>query len=363
MFVEETKKLSYRPTRFQDVIGQDIAIKLIQFALKENKLPHSVILYGPSGVGKTTIARLIAAWYVCVNKQEYNVDGELRVDVCGVCDMCRAVQDGSISDIIEFDAASNTSIEDIREILDQCNYAPQYSSVKLFIIDEAHMLSRNAIAALLKTLEESRAHIRFILATTELEKISDAIKSRCLCIGMHDIKLHVMINYFNSFAEYNKITIDDDAKKLLVRLSNGSMRQAISILNQAMLLSDNIESKILHMIVGYIPDDEIKIIVNYLYEGLFEEIFAKMNNLLEQGNISALSVLQQIMDYIKYLVQENFNDDKISGNKTNVDKNIVKEYLKILIDLNKLAQDSARISSFSEHIIISLAEIAYYRKN
>lgn len=331
---------NYRPLKFGQVVGQDIAKKLIKNALIQQKLPRVIMLYGPSGTGKTTLARLIVAWYVCENRGD---------DVCGECNMCRAVQNGSLVDMLELDAASNTSIEDIREILDQCTYVPQYAKEKIFVIDEAHMLSRNAIAALLKTFEETASHVRFILATTELEKIPDAIRSRCFCVPLYSVQADGIRAHLTNLASANNIALEEQACDLLVKLSHGSLREAISMLEQAMLVcKDNkIQLEFLHEIIAFAKEDEVNKLVADIEAKDFLQTFEDASRLIEHDSIAPLSLLLQLIN--------TFKDKLANANETEQKR----QCLKILIDLNKLYQDAMRISAVAELVIVGLAEIAY----
>jgi DNA polymerase-3 subunit gamma/tau len=331
------KESLYRPLRFSEVIGQKIAKKLIVNALLLGRLPRSVILYGPSGTGKTTLARLIAAWFVC-ERREPN-------DVCGECTMCVAVQNNSIPDILEFDAASNTSVDDIRQVLDQTNYAPQYSSERIFIIDEAHMLSRNAIAAMLKVLEDASQPAKFIFATTEIEKISDAIRSRCLCIAIKELQQSDVNSYISDVAAKNQIQIDSSAASLIAYLSNGSMREALSILQHVSLLSNFITLTELHSILAFATLEDVQNLFAFLLAGDFVATYDFVAFILNK-QVSALQLLRHLI----YFVRNNFDKfDKIST-------------LKIMIDLNKLYQDSTKISCYSDMVVIGLTEIAWNQK-
>lgn len=328
----------YRPLKFKDVIGQEIAVKLIKNGLKSNKLPKAIILHGSSGIGKTTLARLISAWSFCQEKRDE--------DVCGKCIMCKSVQNGSVPDLLEFDAASHTSIDDIREILDLCNYVPQSGIEKIFIIDEAHMLSRNAISALLKTLEESREGIRFILATTEIDKISSAIRSRCFCIPLKDLKRDDVRKCLKLTSQKDKIKIDEDSVDLISKVSYGSMRESLSIFYRAAMLSNEITLPILRELLTYIEESEIEKIAEKIESGNYQELYDHLTQMFEIRNIVGIALVRQLIDFFKEKYE--LKEDK-------------SEIVKIIINLNKLYLETLKTSLFNEVTIIYLCEIAYDR--
>lgn len=329
-----------RPLRFADVVGQQVAIKLIMNALKMQKLPRAVILHGPSGTGKTTIARLIAAWFVCENKSE---------DICGQCKMCLAVQNGAIPDIIELDAASNTGVDDVRQILDQTNYAPQFSSERIFIIDEAHMLSKNAISAFLKAFEETMSHVRFVLATTEIEKIPEAIRSRCLCIGIRSLTNTELRSAIVAMLSNRQINFENEAVEIIAEVSGGSLREVYSIIEQVLLLQKdemNLTLQSVYEVLAFVSDAEIIKLFDYVKSGQAIESYEFVTQLLER-NVSPISILQQLICYARKLYA------------ISIENEIKQKILKIMIHLNKLQQDYGKIGGFIDLLSVGIAEIAF----
>lgn len=326
----------YRPLKFSEVIGQELAVKLITKGFANNKLPNSIIFYGSSGIGKTTLARLIAAWSFCLNKFEN--------DVCGECEMCLGVQNGAIIDVLEFDAASHTSVEDIRAILDLCNYVPQIGDKKIFIIDEAHMLSRNAISALLKTLEESHNTVRFILATTEIDKISNAIKSRCFCIPLQDMKNESIVECLLLTAKKENVEIDNESANLISKVSYGSMREALSIFYRATVLSAKIDLMLLRSILYFVEDYDLELLGDLILNGKYVELYYLVSELLYDKNIVAISLVRQLIGFFQYKFNMKENQEKC---------------VQVMIYLNKLHLEVMKTSMFNEIVLISLCEICY----
>ena len=210
----------WRPSVFADVIGQDHITKVLRSEIMQKSVSHAYLFCGSRGTGKTTCAKILAKAVSCENP----VDG----DPCGVCEKCKAFENSL--DIVEMDAASNNSVNDIRELRDRISFMPIELSRKVYIIDEVHMLSVSAFNALLKTLEEPPAHVMFILATTELNKIPATILSRCKRFDFHRISPEDMMPRLRTISDSENIGIDDAALGLIARLATGAMRDALSML-------------------------------------------------------------------------------------------------------------------------------------
>ena len=225
----------YRPQNFQELIGQDILVNTLKNALNDGRLAHAFLLTGIRGIGKTTTARIIAKAFNC----EGNNNNKPTFEICNNCGPCKAITKGNSLDVIEIDAASKTGVDNIREIIESVMYSTNEMRFKIYIIDEVHMLSTAAFNALLKTLEEPPNNTKFIFATTETKKIPATIISRCQRFDLKRIDDEVLINHLKSICVKEDITIDDESLKQISSSSEGSMRDALSILDQVAALSNN----------------------------------------------------------------------------------------------------------------------------
>ncbi len=214
----------YRPSTLEDVIGQDVVIKILKNAIINNKICHAYMFSGPRGIGKTSIAKILAKTVNCLNLD--------NGDACGKCENCLSISNNSNPDIIEIDAASNNGVDEIREIKSKINLVPNQLKYKVYIIDEVHMLSIGAFNALLKTLEEPPEHVIFILATTDLHKVPVTIISRCQCLEFHRISCDDITKRLKYISDKENINIDDSVLKRIAELSDGGMRDAVGMLDK-----------------------------------------------------------------------------------------------------------------------------------
>ncbi|KIC51890.1 DNA polymerase III subunit gamma/tau [Tateyamaria sp. ANG-S1] len=220
----------YRPETFADLVGQDAMVRTLKNAFEADRIAQAFVMTGIRGTGKTTTARIIAKGMNCIGPDG---NGGPTTEPCGVCEHCRAIMEGRHVDVLEMDAASNTSVNDIREIIDSVHYRAASARYKIYIIDEVHMLSNSAFNALLKTLEEPPAHVKFIFATTEIRKVPVTVLSRCQRFDLRRIEPEVMIALLRKIATAEGAEIADDALALITRAAEGSARDATSLLDQA----------------------------------------------------------------------------------------------------------------------------------
>ena len=220
----------YRPQTFAELIGQDAMVKTLGNAIERGRIAHAFLLTGVRGVGKTSTARLVAKALNCIGPDG---QGGPTIDPCGVCEPCRAIAEGRHIDVIEMDAASHTGVDDVREIIEAVRYAAVSARYKIYIIDEVHMLSKSAFNALLKTLEEPPAHVKFLFATTEVNKVPVTVLSRCQRFDLRRIPAEKLAEHFAHVAEAEGVDIEEEALLAIARAAEGSARDGLSILDQA----------------------------------------------------------------------------------------------------------------------------------
>ncbi len=225
----------YRPTTFDELIGQDAMVQTLGNAVKRDRLAHAFLMTGVRGVGKTTTARLIAKALNCIGEDG---QGGPTIDPCGKCEPCTSIAEGSFIDVIEMDAASHTGVDDVREIIEAVRYSSVSARYKIYIIDEVHMLSKNAFNALLKTLEEPPAHVKFIFATTEVNKVPITVLSRCQRFDLKRINADQLSEHFGMIVEKEGVSAEEEALNLIAQAAEGSVRDGLSILDQAIAHAD-----------------------------------------------------------------------------------------------------------------------------
>ncbi len=267
----------YRPQNFDDLIGHKALVQTLQNALDSNRLAHAFILTGVRGVGKTTTARIIAKGLNCIGKDG---KGKETLNPCGVCEHCLAIANDNHLDVIEMDAASQTGVDDVRNIIDNVKYQPASSRYKIYIIDEVHMLSNAAFNALLKTLEEPPAYVKFIFATTEIRKLPITVLSRCQRFDLKRITLSDLEQHLKKITDNEGTKIEDAALRLIALAADGSVRDGISILDRAISYSD-----------GDIKTADIQEMLGFSSKSAIVELFLAMAN--DDTNL-AMQQLQNI---------------------------------------------------------------------
>ena len=280
----------WRPKDFSSLVGQDHIIKALTNALEQKRLHHAYLFTGTRGVGKTTIARILA--------KSLNCKLGVTSNPCGNCPACIEINGGNFIDLVELDAASNTQVDNMRELLENALYAPTSARYKIYIIDEVHMLSKSAFNAMLKTLEEPPDHVKFILATTDPQKIPVTVLSRCLQFNLKQIPLSLITEHLKHVLEQEKIASDETSLQLLARAAQGSMRDALSILDQAIIFSKGkIEESEVHAMLGTI--DQV-----YLYdllEAILQKNGANLLNIADGIEAKSLSFDNALQDLARLL--------------------------------------------------------------
>ncbi len=292
--------LKYRPQEFKDLIGQEIMAQTITNAIELNKTPNAYLLTGIRGVGKTTTARLIAKALNC----QKNFDKNINCSQKNFCQTCQEIINSNHIDILEMDAASKTGIDDIRELIENSKYSPTSAKYKIFIIDEVHMLSKQAFNGLLKTLEEPPSSLKFILATTEVRKIPVTILSRCQRFDLKRVTIKNLCKHLSEIALKEKGNISDDAIRLISKTSEGSVRDAISLLDRALVsqsISDKgkIEEKDVRLMLGLADRSKILSLFKVVLEGKEKESLDHLIEMIDNG-IDSKNFLNDILEILYF---------------------------------------------------------------
>ncbi len=299
---------SYRPQKFSELIGQEALVRTLSNAMRTGRIAHAFLLTGIRGVGKTTTARIIARALNCIGSDG---QGEPTPEPCGACEHCVAIADGRHIDILEMDAATHTGIDDIREIVDSVRYAPTSARYKVYIIDEVHMLSEKAFNGLLKTLEEPPPQTLFIFATTEVRKVPITVLSRCQRFDLRRIEADVLARYFKAISEREKVEIEDSALALISRAAEGSARDGLSLLDQAIALSggDQITTEQVQDMLGLADRKRVLDLYEQMLRGQVPEALHSLGDLHERG-AEPEAVVQDLLEISHWLTRL-----KVAGGK------------------------------------------------
>ena len=335
----------YRASTLNDVIGQDVVIQILKNALLNNKVCHAYMFSGPRGIGKTSIAKLLAKAVNCTNLE----DG----DACGKCENCVSINEGSCPDIIEIDAASNNGVDEIREIKNKVNLVPNQLKYKVYIIDEVHMLSIGAFNALLKTLEEPPEHVIFILATTDLHKVPTTIISRCQCFEFHRISNVNIVNRLKYICEAENIRIEDNVLEMIANLSDGGLRDAVGMLDKLNAYSNSsITIDDFEKVNGIVSKEQKIQFLNYIQASDISNTINFLDSIYDNGKDFVLFV-QDLLYLCKDLIINYY-----INNDSQYDSNFLISFSILLNDLLKEIKFSSDIKT-----IVEIYFLNYMNKN
>ncbi|MDA7733933.1 DNA polymerase III subunit gamma/tau [Candidatus Pelagibacter sp.] len=337
--------LKYRPQTFDDLIGQEVVAETITNSIKADKIPNAYLFTGIRGIGKTTTARIVAKALNCLN----GIENLCKEDLC---DSCKSIANSSHIDVLEMDAASKTGVDDVRDLIEFSRYGPTSAKYKIFIIDEVHMLSKQAFNALLKTLEEPPEYLKFIFATTEIKKIPITVVSRCQRFDLSRIKSSELFEFIKNIKEKEKGKASDEALKLIVKISEGSVRDALSLLDRALLSLDEkteLDLNAAQKIFGYFDKSQLINLFELILRGEEEKVINIYRKIYDQG-VEPKVFINDFLEILYYFK----NINSLSLESTNFSLND-EEFSKIKDISNQV--DSEVLILFWQFAISSLEEL------
>ena len=309
--------LKYRPSNFQDLIGQEYLVETIQKSIEQNKIPNAYIFTGIRGVGKTTTARIVAKMLNCTVFDKNN-----KPDLTN-CEQAKAITEDRHPDVIEIDAASNTSVENAREIIENVKYNPVLGKYKVYIVDEVHMLSKSAFNALLKTLEEPPPHSKFIFATTEISKVPITILSRCQRFDLRRVDKKTLYNFLINISKKEDISISNDALNMIVKASDGSVRDSLSILDQANIFKSNKEIQVEEIVnmLGFAKQSDLYELTKFVLDNDLSKLISMLDEMYQRGS-ETTKVIEDLMNIINWSCKLKINNELLKDEfLTEEDKN------------------------------------------
>ena len=337
--------LKYRPQIFDDLIGQEVVAETITNSIKADKIPNAYLFTGIRGIGKTTTARIVAKGLNCLN----GIENLCKEDLC---ENCKSIADSNHIDVLEMDAASKTGVDDVRDLIEFSRYGPTSAKYKIFIIDEVHMLSKQAFNALLKTLEEPPEYLKFIFATTEIKKIPITVVSRCQRFDLSRIKSSELFEFIKDIKEKEKGKASDEALKLIVKISEGSVRDALSLLDRALLSLDEkteLDLNAAQKIFGYFDKSQLINLFELILKGEEEKVINIYRKIYDQG-VEPKVFINDFLEILYYFK----NINSLSLESTNFTLND-EEFSKIKDISNQV--DSEVLILFWQFAISSLEEL------
>ena len=337
--------LKYRPQTFDDLIGQEVVAETITNSIKADKIPNAYLFTGIRGIGKTTTARIVAKGLNCLN----GIENLCKMDLCK---NCKSIAESSHIDVLEMDAASKTGVDDVRDLIEFSRYGPTSAKYKIFIIDEVHMLSKQAFNALLKTLEEPPEYLKFIFATTEIKKIPITVVSRCQRFDLSRIKSSELFEFIKKIKDKENGRVSDEALKLIVKISEGSVRDSLSLLDRGLLsLNKNTELDLdaAQKIFGYFDKSQLINLFELILKGEEQKVINIYRKIYDQG-VEPKVFINDFLEILYYFK----NINSLSLESTNFSLND-EEFTKIKVISNQV--DSEVLILFWQFTISSLEEL------